>query len=196
MPLICPHCHKPTNEKYRQCVHCGGYVAKPPPPDTVPICPVCACQLQGEEYRGSAIDQCPKCQGLWLDTDEFAFHTSERDIYNDPAIPRTFNKMPLEVKRPYRPCVRCGSLMGRLNFRKISGVIVDICKDHGVWLDAGELEQIRSFIANGGLEESQDHEITANRLEISQTASQVKDLNTLFRTLNKFNLKRILLQGF
>lgn len=93
-------------------------------------------------------------------------------------------------------CVHCGSLMGRQNFRKISGVLIDICGDHGVWLDAGELEQIRSFIANGGLDKSQDKSILANKTKIAETAREVKDLNTLFRTLNKFNLRRILLQGF
>src|SRR3989304_1414742 len=58
----------------------------------------------------------------------------------------------------YIPCVRCGKLMNRKNFAKISGVILDECGKHGVWLDAGELEKIRHFIMGGGLEKAQDIE--------------------------------------
>ncbi|MBW2368887.1 MAG: zf-TFIIB domain-containing protein [Deltaproteobacteria bacterium] len=86
--------------------------------------------------------------------------------------------------------------MVRRNFKKISGVMVDICRDHGVWFDAGELEQIRIFIANGGLDKSQDKGILENRDEIARIADETRDLNMLFRTLHKFDIKRIFLQKF
>jgi len=141
------------------------------------------------------IDVCPQCAGLWLDSGEFGFHASERDAYADPSIPRTYQKKPMESGKNYLKCVRCDALMIRRNFRKISGVLIDICRDHGVWLDAGELERIRCFIANGGLRQSQDKEISANSIALSQLASEIADLNTLFKTLNKWDMKRILLQG-
>ena len=40
--------------------------------------------------------------------------------------------------------------MLRRNFRKSSGVILDVCSEHGSWLDADELEQITGFILSGG----------------------------------------------
>ena len=40
--------------------------------------------------------------------------------------------------------------MQRKNFRKSSGVILDVCGAHGTWLDADELEQIAGFILSGG----------------------------------------------
>jgi len=40
--------------------------------------------------------------------------------------------------------------MQRRNFRKSSGVILDVCVEHGSWLDADELEQITGFILSGG----------------------------------------------
>ena len=39
--------------------------------------------------------------------------------------------------------------MARRNYRKKSGVIIDTCSEHGVWLDADELEQIAGFILSG-----------------------------------------------
>jgi hypothetical protein len=36
----------------------------------------------------------------------------------------------------------CGELMNRSLHGKRSGVVVDGCRDHGLWLDAGELRQL------------------------------------------------------
>lgn len=195
MVASCRHCGKTLNAKLRYCPHCGGDNRKPPSV-AEPRCPKCACGLEEAGYRGSTIDICPRCSGLWLDIDEFLFHTTERDTFSDPDIPRQYARKPLPGKSTYLRCVRCNAVMARKNFRRISGVLVDICRDHGVWLDAGELEQIRSFIASGGLDRSQDKAIIANRDAISKVASETKDLKTVFKTINKFDLKRILLQGF
>lgn len=192
----CGHCQKEFNNKMRYCPHCGAEHRKAAADNTTLACPHCACGLQEVSYRGSRIDICPQCHGLWLDTDEFAFHASERDTFNDSKIPRKFSKPPIPAPSHYIKCLRCGSIMARQNFRKISGVIIDICRDHGVWLDSGELQLIRSFIANGGLDISQDKMILANKDEISKVARETRDLKTFFKTINKFNAKRILLQGF
>jgi Zn-finger nucleic acid-binding protein len=43
--------------------------------------------------------------------------------------------------------------MLRHNFGASSGVIVDVCGQHGVWFDNGELAQALSFCAAGQLDE-------------------------------------------
>jgi len=195
MVITCQHCQKPVNEKVRFCPHCGGENIKRPG-ETTPRCPRCDIPLDENHYRDSTIDLCSKCKGMWLDSDEFDYHASERDTFKDASIPRKFQRKTELDSSPYLKCVRCGSLMVRRNFRKISGVMVDICRDHGAWLDAGELEQIRTFIANGGLDKSQDKDIMENREEIARISGETKDLNMLFRTLHKFDIKRIFLQRF
>ena len=40
--------------------------------------------------------------------------------------------------------------MQRKNYLNRSGVIMDLCKEHGLWLDAGELKQIQEWTALGG----------------------------------------------
>jgi Zn-finger nucleic acid-binding protein len=40
--------------------------------------------------------------------------------------------------------------MHRVNFGAKSGVIVDRCKEHGVWLDGGELRQLFEWMKLGG----------------------------------------------
>jgi Zn-finger nucleic acid-binding protein len=51
----------------------------------------------------------------------------------------------------YVPCPLCHATMNRANFGKVSGVIVDVCKEHGTWFDGGELTRVVAFAANGGL---------------------------------------------
>lgn len=41
--------------------------------------------------------------------------------------------------------------MSRRNFAQRSGVIVDVCSAHGVWLDHKELSAILNFIREGGM---------------------------------------------
>ena len=49
--------------------------------------------------------------------------------------------------------------MNRVNFAKISGTVVDVCKGHGTFLDSGELHQIVTFIHEGGLERARQRQI-------------------------------------
>ena len=50
----------------------------------------------------------------------------------------------------YRPCVVCGRLTNRVNYGHASGVIIDVCKDHGIWFDANELARILAWVRAGG----------------------------------------------
>lgn len=60
--------------------------------------------------------------------------------------------------REYIPCPDCRQLMNRKNFGNISGVLVDLCKPHGIWFDAGELGRIIRFVMRGGLVEVRQRE--------------------------------------
>jgi Zn-finger nucleic acid-binding protein len=71
---------------------------------------------------------------------------------------RTLRGRPM-TKVNYIPCPDCGQLMNRNNFAKASGVIVDICKKHGVWFDADELPSIIGFIQKGGMEMARQREL-------------------------------------
>ena len=50
----------------------------------------------------------------------------------------------------YRPCPKCRTLMNRKLHGRRSGVIIDSCRDHGIWLDAGELRQLMEWTRAGG----------------------------------------------
>jgi hypothetical protein len=44
--------------------------------------------------------------------------------------------------------------MRRVNFAHLSRVMIDVCAQHGLWFDQGELEQIGAFVDAGGLRRS------------------------------------------
>ena len=45
--------------------------------------------------------------------------------------------------------------MHRMNYGRRSGVIVDTCREHGVWFDAQELDAILRWIQKGGEDRAQ-----------------------------------------
>lgn len=67
--------------------------------------------------------------------------------------------------------------MNRKVFAQISGVIVDVCKEHGVWFDAGEVAAIVAFIDAGGLK-------TAATREAQKRAQERKALEQQFQVVH------------
>jgi Zn-finger nucleic acid-binding protein len=64
--------------------------------------------------------------------------------------PRPATDPPGGAGRLYRPCAVCGALMNRQNYGRKSGVILDICRAHGIWFDDGELARVLAWIRDGG----------------------------------------------
>ena len=61
--------------------------------------------------------------------------------------------------------------MNRSNFARSSGVIIDLCKKHGVWFDRDELPKIIDFITGGGMQRSREKE----RLALQDELSNLRD---------------------
>lgn len=158
-------------------------------------CPLCACRLEETDFRGEAIDVCPRCRGMWLDRPQLEKLTSARSALLDETVPYAYVRGPMETRTAYLPCPRCRGLMVRVNFRGVSGVIIDWCGDHGAWFDESELERIRAFVANGGIDKAQDREIEGTKEEVGGLKSRVRDLEMMERILHKWKVGRIRYRG-
>jgi len=190
----CTHCGKTIHRQFAVCPHCGGQVRDEIDP-LPPVCPRCGVPLEAHVRDGDELDLCPQCGGLWLDRGEFRRTTRESAVYRDADLGQEFVRSPPGDPLRYVPCVRCGQVMHRKNFARISGVIIDECARHGVWLDPGEMEKIRLFIADGGLEQAQDRKIEANRQELKALATQVDQVAFSHKLLHFWNVKRWLFGG-
>lgn len=122
-------------------------------------CPDCQLDLIPVDSGSVAAHRCARCRGIWLDPVSFQklCESEARPPVEDTGIvvarpaPRRQTAPRPEDRVRYRPCPACGEVMNRSSFGRVSGVIVDVCRPHGAWLDRGELGAIRRFLRDGGL---------------------------------------------
>jgi Zn-finger nucleic acid-binding protein len=159
--LVCPECYARNPDASRFCMGCGVEFRPRPVGDvgaSLVECIRCFVPMTPRDVADIAIQQCPKCSSLWVPGDalddlvrrvnEAALTATKTGAGRDA---RVAGGNPVEQGVHYRRCPACDELMGRTNFRRVSGVVIDRCPKHGTWLDADELEEIAGFVASGGL---------------------------------------------
>jgi Zn-finger nucleic acid-binding protein len=144
------------------CQACGRSLA--PSPESAGVaatyrCPRCSSQLHAREYGDLSVEECDKCGGLFLAPTTMEKLVSARDRPTSLRLAMPKREMKRETVVRYILCPDCGKSMNRQAFGRISGVIVDVCKKHGVWFDGGELAEVIRFVEEGGLERERDREL-------------------------------------
>lgn len=165
---ICPSCFCRVSDRGRFCHHCGqalspeGFIEKP----TQLVCSACeqTSHLRSRKMGPSGVVafECGTCAGMWMGQESFHLLTQHsRSKAAEPIIgtPRPEHRSPGHATGPqaaktarhwkYRPCAECRALMLRYNYAK-SGIVVDVCREHGVWFDASELPRILRWLRAGG----------------------------------------------
>ena len=127
-------------------------------PDAPRPCPECGTPMESVNVGNRKrffIEQCARCHGLFFDLNEL-------QALLDDAVAPTYevrftllsslqNESPMPRRKvSYVPCPDCGKLMNRVGFGQRSGVVVDRCRDHGVWLEGGELHRLMEWKKAGG----------------------------------------------
>ena len=157
--VSCPSCFAPMFDTAAFCPQCGDRSARLEAEDTSVRCPGCRNELQRIDLGGTPLIECSACDGVWVDADIFEKVCSDRAAQAAVLHRFTRERRPSVERVKYRPCARCGKMMNRVNFGRMSGTVVDVCRGHGTFLDAGELHQIVEFIHGGGLERSRERQI-------------------------------------
>ena len=109
----------------------------------------------------AAAMECPRCGGLWLGSEVFQKLVDQAAAETTPQLASkqsTRSELPVmhdETEWRYRTCPLCRELMPRQHYGRGSGVIVDLCRGHGLWFDANELPRILDWIRRGGLQKAQ-----------------------------------------
>ncbi len=174
--VACPSCFGLMFMGSKFCGHCGAIAA----PINVDIydesggdCPRCRRGMERLQIGETSVRGCTRCDGLWMDAATFETICADRE--RQSAVLGFLDRRTVHAQRitkvNYVPCPDCGELMNRNNFAKASGVIVDICKQHGLWFDADELPAIVSFIQKGGMELARQRELT----EIKDERSRLRE---------------------
>ncbi len=152
--------------------HCNGDGATTPErlshQKTSAACPACGrgARLAERKIGEAVVLECGRCAGLWLGVNVFqkmVEQASREAVGIDPK----FKPQPARARRfdsddPYAPryrlCPVCGKLMNRQNYGHRSGVVIDVCRAHGVWFDADELPRILEWVRSGRLADVRQEE--------------------------------------
>lgn len=156
------------------CGHCGAkaVTAEVINDENVGICPRCKVSLHAVQIDTAIIRECTKCGGFWSGIEAFENLCADKEQQSAILcfIGKRIEQVPPSAVS-YVPCPDCMALMNRSNFAKSSGVIIDLCKLHGVWFDADELPKIINFINSGGLSRSREKE----RIAIDEERKALRD---------------------
>jgi Zn-finger nucleic acid-binding protein len=170
----CPVCFKLLFDGAAFCPYCGAARARRESVDgEVVRCPACTAEMQWMHVGGVDLLECGRCDGTWIESAGFERLCADREgqaavLQKAPGQPA--RAAPTDRVR-YRPCPRCRKLMNRMNFGRISGAIVDVCRGHGVFLDRGELHQVVRFILEGGLDRARQ----ADREQLQEEQRRLRD---------------------
>ena len=164
LTVSCPACLAFVPVGARFCPHCGHQVESGEAPRTLLACPDCHISLELLLVDERFVQLCPRCGGLWMDRSTFDQLAQQKEAagrvlggVQAAAAPR---RPPEAQTVRYRACPRCHVIMNRQNYAQISGIVLDVCRTHGIWFDRDELARVLAFIRDGGLVRAQHRQQT------------------------------------
>jgi hypothetical protein len=156
--VSCPSCFALMFDGTAFCPGCGTRRSRADAGEAAARCPGCTRPMRQLDVGRTALLECNACDGIWVDGETFEELCADREA--QAAVLHQYAARSEPSRRvEYRPCVRCGKMMNRVNFARISGVVVDVCRGHGTFLDPGELHAIVRFIHGGGLERARRRQL-------------------------------------
>lgn len=164
---ICPLCFARMSADAKFCMTCGvrieAQVLKPLAHERA--CPRCLVPLRSRAVGKHVLVECDGCAGVWIDPellerlcDDAGARKSVGEALGER--PARQASQAAQAGPVYVRCPDCGNLMNRKMFSGISGILIDVCKGHGVWMDHGELAGALRFVEGGGMVEARRREVS------------------------------------
>lgn len=161
--MKCEQCGRRARRLRTSCFYCGGKIAVEQKEAGPLSCSACGTQMEEQEHHTVVIDVCPKCSCIWLDIGELEVILQQQLLVRSTNTSAgTLVKATPQGGGRYRKCPHCFKFMSQQNYKRMSGVIVDVCNLHGAFLDAGEIQQIQQFLATGGEQRVYQRELEDN----------------------------------
>ncbi len=197
--LYCGAAHSPSDTVCAACKSdiglvccngCGRWIAaaeavcacgtgRPPaaPHDAV-ACPRCHGVLKDLSLGapGVVVHECERCRGTFLDVHDWN-ELADRAAAGEKLPVGQFVPLPPGAELPRQvmlaevPCPDCSAPMDRVTFAVRSRTVVDVCKLHGIWLDAGELVAILAFMK---FREEHGGDMPLSEVELEENAAYLR----------------------
>jgi Zn-finger nucleic acid-binding protein len=175
--LVCPYC-KTRHDVDLKGIH--HHTLETPTSDrTCPRCNIPLPTIDLEIGEKFLIERCPHCLGLFFDPGELEA-LLDRSISHVYAIDYSRLQELQKLKRhqdypvKYIKCPVCRKLMNRVNYGAQSGVIIDRCRYHGVWLDGGELRQLLEWTKAGGQIHHERKQLEMEKIKLQQEKDNLR----------------------
>lgn len=162
--LVCDYCNK-RNPLNLSSLKYTEHTADDSPKLTCSVCETHMSQINVGIAEDILIHNCKECDGVFV-TEENLQKTIKHHIGVLQIVDYGMLRFILDNPRhesnndtKYKDCPICKQRMRKLNYASVSGVLVDRCLEHGVWLDSGELQQLfewKSTFASLKQQEIQD----------------------------------------
>jgi Zn-finger nucleic acid-binding protein len=145
-------------------------------------CPRCGAKLQAREYADLSVDECDQCGGLFLSTAMVDQVVAAHDTSTGLRLALPMRAIRREPNVRYIRCPVCQKMMNRQAFARLSGIVIDVCKAHGIWFDGGELSEALRFVEQGGLQRTREREAAeaAERDRRSRTEIAIAEATLAF----------------
>lgn len=160
LDAVCSQCLARVSSRAHFCHSCGGPVQMRTAAEATELpCPGCAGERKLSRRQlgetNAAIFDCEVCGGIWVEKQVFEVLAERARTSTLPDLslrPASGHPAPAAAKQGpfYRTCAHCGAQMNRRNWGQKSGVIVDVCQNHGVWFDLDELDRLLRWMRTGG----------------------------------------------
>ena len=134
--------------------------------ETLAVCPRCDAVMHKRLHGTFATTDCPGSGGVYLNAE--AIHaivggTAQAAAATLLTAYPLVDAPPVNADRMYVRCPVCPKLMNRTQFALGAKTVVDVCKGHGTFFDAGELPRVIDFVMNGGLQLAAKKELERTR---------------------------------
>lgn len=175
--LVCSYC-KTRQDIDLKSIHPNttGY------PESDRICPRCQKPMPvinlpiAEKFL---VERCPSCLGIFFDNGELEATLEKSVALSFEVDHPLLEKLQGAMRRQdypvtYIKCPVCQKFMNRINYGSRSGVIVDTCKNHGIWLDGGELRQLMEWLKAGGDLHHKRNQLEIERLKLIEQQQRLQ----------------------
>ncbi len=166
---VCARCAVRAPVGATWCPGCGERLGEQPlaPRSDSARCPACAGELRERVVGERPLTECAGCGGLWLASsvlEDLCSAAERAGIAGGIEVARFARRAASAPERVvYRACPQCREPMSRRNHGGSSGVVVDTCRPHGIWLDPSELERVLAWVRSGGAERERQRRIERAR---------------------------------
>jgi Zn-finger nucleic acid-binding protein len=181
--VACPKCMGMMFLGSKFCPHCGARTEEiTPGPNSNRTCPRCSLPLEDVKVTDTPLEECMHCGGIWIDITEFEFLCSNAEAQQAATGLRIPPPVPTDPKVRYLKCPQCANLMNRMNYAGCSGIVINVCGAHGIWLDRDRMRQIIEFIRTGSLDRARS--VENQNLERARHISTVQYTQPVFEPEN------------